>query len=277
MDQDLRDIFNKFIENTKSMDEVLGAWNFGSEMHGKADEYSDVDVVLLVDGTAFDQMENTVDNVLSEICDDVLLRWEEDFNGEAIINNGYILRNNGVLFQFDIFLINNDMTDDFMCKIHYTDLTEKDIIFDKRGEVKKLSENSPKGSLWSDDIDRLQRTYWYHLNMAAKYLLRQDYFKLYGIFRTLYDTHSSLLLSAYDTITWGGSASKLKYIPAEKQEHLKKYYCTSDLRLDRDNLIFSAELFEKDLSEILAEKDIPHKPETGIAVKDQLIDLTSDI
>ncbi|MCH5194648.1 MAG: hypothetical protein J1F11_11855 [Oscillospiraceae bacterium] len=277
MNQDLKNIFEKFIEKTRSMDEILGAWNFGSEMHGKADEYSDVDVVLLIDGESFVRMEQTVDDLLPEICDDVLLRWEEDFNGEAIVNNGYILRNNGVLFQFDVFLINNDMLDDFMCKIHYTDLSEKDIIFDKRGEVKRLSENSPKGSLWSADICRLQRTYWYHLNMAAKYLLRHDLFKLEGIFRTLYDTHASLLLSAYDTITWGGQASKLKYIPEEKQEHLKKYYCTDDLGLDRDNLVTSAELFEKDLSEILAEKNMLHKPETGIAVKKQLIDLTSEI
>ncbi|MCH5347779.1 MAG: hypothetical protein J1E40_00520 [Oscillospiraceae bacterium] len=277
MDQALKNIFDKFIEKTKSMDEVLGAWNFGSEMHGKADEYSDVDVVLLVDGTAFHQMEHTVDNVLSEICDDVLLRWEEEFNGEAIINNGYILKNNGMLFQFDVFLINNDMIDDFMCRIHYTDLTEKDIIFDKMGDVKRLADDPPKGGLWSDDIDRLQRTYWYHLNMAAKYLLRNDFFKLEGIFRTLYDTHASLLLSAYDSITWGGAASKLKYIPAEKQGHLKKYYCTEDFGLDRDNLILSAELFEKDLSEILAEKNMLHKPETGIAVKKQLIDLTSNL
>ena len=277
MNQDLKNIFDKFIDKTKSMDEVLGAWNFGSEMHGKADEYSDVDVVLLVEGKKFAQMEQTIDDLLPEICDDVLLRWEEEFNGEAIINNGYILRNNGVLFQFDVFLINNDMLDDFMCRIHYTDLSEKDIIFDKRGDVKRLSENSPKGSLWSDDIERLQRTYWYHLNMAAKYLLRNDYFKLNGIFRTLYDTHASLLLSAYDTITWGGPASKLKYIPAEKQGHLKKYYCTGDVGLDRDNLIFSAELFEKDLSEISAEKDIICKPETGIAVRKQLTDLTSGL
>ena len=277
MNQDLKNIFDKFIEKTKSMDEVLGAWNFGSEMHGKADEYSDVDVVLLVEGTSFPKMEQTIDDLLPEICDDVLLRWEEEFNGEAIINNGYILRNNGLLFQFDVFLINNDMLDDFMCRIHYTDLSEKDIIFDKRGDVKRLSENPPKGSLWSDDVERLQRTYWYHLNMAAKYLLRRDFFKLNNIFRTLYDTHDSLLLSAYDTITWGGSASKLKYIPTEKQEHLKKYYCTDDPGLDRDNLIASAELFEKDLSEISAEKNMICKPETGIAVKKQLIDLTSSL
>ena len=276
MNQDLKNIFDRFTDKIKNADEIIGAWNFGSELHGNADEYSDVDIVLLVRGT-LPEAELKIDSLLEEICEKVLLRWEEDFNSDAIINNGYILENNGLLHQFDVFLLNCNMLDDFMCRIHYTGLSEKDIIFDKNGDVKKLARNSPQGSRWNDDPDRLQRTYWYHLNMAAKYLLRKDLFKLNDIFRTLYDTHASLLLSAYDTITWGGQASKLKYIPEEKQEHLKKYYCTEDFGLDRDNLVTSAELFEKDLSEILAEKNMLHKPETGIAVIKQLTDLTSGL
>ena len=276
MNQDLKIILNKFIDKIKAADEVLGAWNFGSEMHGKSDKYSDVDIVLLVKG-ALPRTEQKIESLLADICEEILLRWEEDFNSEAIINNGYVLKSNGSLHQFDVFLLNSEMLEDFMCRLHYTGLSENDIIFDKTGEVKKLAENSPEGSRWNDNIDRLQRTYWYHLNMAAKYLLRHDFFKLNNILRTLYDTHSSLLLSAYDLTDWGGPANKLKYIPAEKQEHLKKYYCTDNFRLNRDNLICSAELFESDLSEILAKNNIPYKPETGIAVKDQLIDLTSEI
>ena len=276
MDQELKNIFGKFIDKIKSYDEILGAWNFGSEMHGRTDEYSDADVVLLVKG-ALTEAEQKMDSLLEEICERVLLRWEEDFNSEAVINNGYILKVGKSLHQFDIFLLNSDMLDDFMCKIHYTGLSERDIIFDRNGDVKRLAENSPQGSRWNEDANRIQRTYWYHLNMAAKYLLRKDHFKLNNIFRTLYDTHASLLLSEYDSITWGGIADKLKFIPAEKQEHLKKYYCTDNFRLNRDNLIYSAELFDSDLSEILAKQNIPYKPETGIAVKNQLIEFTSEI
>lgn len=276
MNQELKNIFDKFIDKIKSEDKILGAWNFGSEMHGKTDEYSDADVVILVNGTLADT-EQKVNSVLAEISENVLLCWEEEFNSEAIINNGYILKSNGLLYQFDVFLLNSDMIDDFMCRIHYTGLSEKDIIFDKNGDVKKLAVNSPKGDRWNDDLDRLMRTYWYHLNMAAKYLLRQDYFKLNNIFRTLYDTHASLLLSEYDSTDWGGAADKLKYIPAKKQEHLKKYYCSINFRVNRDNIICSAEMFEHDLSEILAKHNIPFDFKIGIAVKTQLIELTENM
>ena len=276
MNQELKKISDKFTEKIKNAGEIIGAWNFGSEMHGKADELSDVDIVMLVKGS-LSETERKIDSLLEEICEKVLLRWEEDFNSEAIINNGYILKSGGKLHQFDVFLLNSDMLEDFMCRIHYTGLSEKDIIFDRNGDVKRLAENSPKGSRWNEDSDRIQRTYRYNMNMAAKYILRNDYFKLNNIFRTLYETHASLLLSEYDSTDWGGIADKLKFIPAEKQAHLKKYYCTDDFRLNRDNLIYSAELFESDLSEILTKNNIPYKPEAGIAVKNQLIEFTAEI
>jgi predicted nucleotidyltransferase len=34
---------------------VLGAWTFGSMMHGLSDEYSDIDLVILADGDEFYQ------------------------------------------------------------------------------------------------------------------------------------------------------------------------------------------------------------------------------
>lgn len=64
------------------------------------------------------------------------------------------------------------------------------------------------------------------------------------------DTHASLLLSAYDTITWGGSAGRLRYIPGEKQEHLMLYGCTRDFALVRENLYRSMKWFDEDIREI---------------------------
>ncbi len=42
----LLNIFNKFIEIMKNTSGVVGAWYFGSVMHGMSDRLSDIDVVL---------------------------------------------------------------------------------------------------------------------------------------------------------------------------------------------------------------------------------------
>jgi hypothetical protein len=70
------------------------------------------------------------------------------------------------------------------------------------------------------------------------------------------DTHASLLLTAYDKITWGGTANKLHTLGHKKQEHLKKYGCTEDFKWVRRNLLQSICWFERDIEEIGTEDEI---------------------
>ncbi|MBD5492800.1 MAG: hypothetical protein HDR12_00050 [Lachnospiraceae bacterium] len=91
MNKNLLSILNSFVNIMKTTEGVLGAWNFGYALHGMSDEYSDVDIVFLIDGNMFKKTEHDLSKLLSQVCDDILLCWEEDF----------------------------------MCRIHYTDLSEK--------------------------------------------------------------------------------------------------------------------------------------------------------
>lgn len=245
-----------FVKQVKENKSVLGAWNFGSETHGLCDEYSDVDIVLLVEGNSFHIFSEKLDTYLKNISDEVLTCWPEGFNSDAIINNGYLLSKNGSVFQFDVFLINSDKADDFMCRLHYTDLKESDIIFDKNDAVRKLVQLNITGSCWNDDIEHLEKTYWYHAFMTVKYIKRKDYFKLNNVLRTLYDTHISMLLCGYDEITWGGTANKLHFIPQDKQKHLMGYYCFVNFDEVAENILQSMKVFREDSKEIHSLKNI---------------------
>ena len=256
MNSILKNTFDSFVSSIKNNDSVLGSWYFGSLAHGNSDEYSDIDIVLLIDGKQFMGFESIAVSCLEQACDNILLCWSEEFNGEAIINNGYLIEKDGNVFQFDIFLLNSLLIDDFMCRMHYTELKESDVIFEKNNNVKKLIENAPKGHLWNDDVKKLVSAYWYHVHMTAKYLLRKDYFKLSHVMRTLFDTHASLLLTEYDEISWGGVENKLHYLPQEKQKHLKKYYCTEDFVLVKNNLLQEMNWFAADLSELCSKDHI---------------------
>ncbi len=254
MNQSLLNIQKDFIACMKSTNGVLGAWNFGSVLHGMEDAYSDVDIVFLLEGESFKQTEGEIPKILSKLCGGVLLTWEETFNSNAIISNSYLLKEENQIFQFDVVLLNNESIGDFMCRIHYTDLTEKDIIFDTADRVKQLCAHCPHGSFWNGKLERLIKTYLFFFHMTAKYLLRQDYFKLNHVMRTLYDTHASLLLTGYDAINWGGAENKLHFLPNEKQEHLKKYFCTDDFSFNKSNLWESMEWFEQDMRDVLEKK-----------------------
>lgn len=248
--QELIDTNDKLVKSMKSQEAVLGAWYFGSMAHDTTDEYSDIDVVFLIEGNAFLLIDEQLDSMLSKICDYIVLRWDESFNNDAIRNYCYLIKHKEKLFQYDLFLLNHEQIDDFMCRIHYTDLKCSDIIFDKYGDVQALIEKAVKGSYWTADISYLITTYWFHVQMSAKYFIRQDFFKLENILRILMDTHTSLLLSVYDRRAWGGSASKLSFIPTDKQEHLMLYGCNKDFSLIQKNLFQAMLWFVEDVNEI---------------------------
>lgn len=277
MNKTLANMKEKFIELMKNQDCVLGAWNFGAETHGLSDEFSDVDIILLIDGKQFMPFSESLESYLKQISDEILVCWPEDFNSDAIINNGYLLSCAGTIFQFDVFLLNADKLDDYFCRLHYTGLNESDILFDKTGEVKRLMQLHLEGSHWDADVAHLENTYWYHANMSSKYLWRKDYFKLYNVLHTMFETHVSMLLAGFDEISWGGYANKLRYIPKEKQEHLKKYYCSEDWKEVQNNLMDSMKSFRQDAQEVHGLKNIPYSTHLGDAVMRHWADKTGNI
>lgn len=228
---------------------ILTAWEFGSGMYHTRDEYSDIDLVLLVQESDYERINQQLQKNLETVCDHLLIFWPEDFNGPSICNYDCLLEREGKILQYDIFLLNDAALDDEMCKIHYADLQTDNIYFDKTGKAAALINTNRIRHTWSDDICHLIDTYWLHIHMTAKYLLRRDYFKLAGVLRILMDTHTSLLLTAYDQTTWGSSANKLHYLPEDKQCHLKRYYCDANFQHTQANLRQSMLWFEEDIQE----------------------------
>lgn len=246
----LNQMSNDFLSIMKSKESILGAWNFGSVTHSLDDEYSDVDLIFLVEGKSFGEINNTLITYLEKICDEVVLCWPEVFNSEAITNYGFLLKKEEILLQFDVFLLNSYKMDDFMCRIHYTDLRKENVFFDKVGDVEKLIKTAPKGEIWKADINNLYDTYWFHMNMTIKYIKRKDFFKLNNVMRILMDTHVSLLLAGYDCITWGGTANKLHFIPKEKQEHIMRYGCSQNFEMNMKHLLQDMKWFAEDYKDV---------------------------
>ena len=248
--EELQIVHSKFLKMMEAEQGVLGAWYFGSLANGTTDDHSDIDIVFLVEEFSFSSLDKRLTQLLGMACDEIVLCWPESFNSEAIKNYGYVMKQNQKLFQYDVFLLNRSHIDDFMCQIHYTALKEQDIVFSKDSSVQTLMQKKIKGSLWQDDIFKLITTYWFHVHMSAKYFIRKNFFKLESVLRILMDTHMSLLLTAYDKITWGGSANKLHFIDEGKQKHLMKYGCLEDFVTIRNNLMQAMEWFIEDVGEV---------------------------
>lgn len=250
MNEKLLGIHERLMTIVKEQSCILGAWYFGSASRDLADEYSDLDVVFLVDGAGLTEVDARMTGWLESCCDRVVLCYPEGFNGEAIVNNGYLLEAEGQIVCYDVFLLNSARLEDGICRMHYAGLRENSIIFDRNGSVRALAASAPSGAPWRDDIDRLIRVYWYHAHLSAKYLLRGDFFKLENVTRTLMDAHVSLLLTVHDQSTWGGSANKLHHLPDDVQEHVRHYGCVPDFPLMRSRLLQCFRWFVEDVKAV---------------------------
>ena len=69
-------------------------------------------------------------------------------------------------------------------------------------------------------------------------------------------------------INWGGAENKLHFLPADKQEHLKKYFCTDDFSSNKENLLKSMEWFKQDTIDVLEKKNQKYNTENIVAVKE---------
>lgn len=91
MNKKLEKIKYEFINQMKDKDSVLGAWNFGSETHNLSDDYSDVDIVLLIDKEQFGQITFFLEECLEGICDDISY-FEKTYWYHAYMTGKYLKR-----------------------------------------------------------------------------------------------------------------------------------------------------------------------------------------
>lgn len=251
--------FYNLVDMLKQDSRCFGAWYFGSISRGQEDEYSDIDVVFLVDSDHFEGFENTLENYIKKCCDEIVCIWPETFNCDELKNYQYIIKLSEDIFILDIFLLNSIKNNSWIAKMHYTDLSAKQVIFDKQEKVNKLIKKSPKGSKANIDISYVIKTYYTHLNMLVKYFLRKDYFKIRKNTEILYNTHTELLLGAYDKIGWGDYCVKIKHcVPENLQEHLKLYLILPDIEAMKKQVLVCAECFAMDAQKICEYKNIQY-------------------
>lgn len=265
--QELETVNEDFISLMRAENGVLGAWYFGSVSHGTTDAYSDIDIVFLILEQEFSRIGENIHGWLEKICDEVILCWPEGFNGDAIQNDGYLLKKNGRILQYDVFLLNQAHLEDPICRLHYAGLQKKDVIFDMDSNVDRLIQTAPAGKPWKENVFSLIDTYWYHFHMTAKYLQRRDFFKLDGVLRVLMDTHASLLLTFLDPIPWGGSANKLHFLEEDMQKRLMRYGCTGDFEAVQSNLAQSAGWFDRDVAMLCGPEEAEYNRRISEAVR----------
>ncbi|MNZ76772.1 hypothetical protein D3C78_952900 [compost metagenome] len=262
MHKDLELAFHRVVDILKKDERCKGGWHYGSITRGDEDQYSDYDPVFLVADQDFEAFAADAPKVLAEAADELLIFWGEDFNDAHFKNYCSVIRLGDNLHQFDIFIINADYPEAWMCRQHCKGCTAEHIIFDRTGEIAAFLDRGYRTDNNIPDPVRAMDTYWFHTEMLIKYFKRKDLFKLIKNIDVLFHAHVDLLLSQYDTLDWGAWESKVRHcVPEEKQQHLTGYFCRADFSDMEAAMKKSMLLFKEDAEEIFAAKGIDY-PDT---------------
>lgn len=259
MHKDLEAAFHRITGILEQDPRCKGGWHYGSLTRGQEDIYSDYDPVFLVADKDFEAFAADAPAVLAQAADELLIFWAEDFNSGRFKNFCSVIRLGEELHQLDLFIINADYPDEWMCRQHCKDCTVDHIIFDRTGEVAEFLSRGYRTEHVVPDTVRAMDTFWFHTEMLIKYFKRKDLFKLLKNISVLFHAHVDLLLSHYDTTDWGGWESKVKHsVPPEKQEHLKLYYVPSELGELEAAVTRAIAAFTEDAEEICRAKGIAY-------------------
>lgn len=272
MNPALTKAFDKLLDIMKKDSRCLGAWYYGSLARELDDEYSDIDVVFLIDSNFFESFGTDIPKIVSQICDELVIVWPESYNCDELQNHGLIIKAQEQLFQLDFFTLNNKKHDSWIARNHYIELTPSQVIFDKGGEVAKFVAKSPKGNTVKFDVIHLIKTYWFHLHMLIKYFLRNDFFKLQKNINIIQNVHTELLLTRYDQIHWGDYCNKIKQcVPLRLQEHLKKYTISEDIEKTKTKIKECADYFSADAQNIAVEFGLKYPINMETSIKNEFI------
>ena len=258
--EQLDDAFVKMIDILKGDERCKGGWHYGSRSRNEQDEYSDYDPVFLVADKDFEDFDKDVPSVLSAACDELLIFWAESFNDAHFKNYCSVMRIGENLHQFDLFIINSEYEQDWMCRQHCKGCTVDNIIFDRTGEVAKLLSRGLRTDNYLPDPIRVMDTYWFHTEMLIKYFKRKDIFKLIKNIDVMFKAHVDLLLYHYDTLDWGAWESKVSHcVPIEKQENLKVYFAPATCDDLKKVIAKGMYLFQQDAREICRVRGIEYQ------------------
>lgn len=193
MDPRLRDVLDGTLVLFERDPRVLAAYMTGSVGTEKEDDFSDVDLALLIRPEDYESFDRDLQSMFERVGVSPVLWWPERINCET-------LRNYAVLFERGDELVQYDITIEVAPKGERRKVLADQVLFDKSGVLEPVDE-SPGLGFSPERLGWIVEMYWLYAFIHAKYLRRGDPFKLNAAQRELFDTHLIVLHAMQSTIS----------------------------------------------------------------------------
>ena len=250
----------------QSDDRCLAVFLWGSAGSKTADEFSDLDVAVVVRDDCYASLKEDV----PALCERTFGRpiaWIPEGEQDAFVNYAFLFKAGADLLLCDLMVVSETWIG-----ANPTWISEE-ILLDRTGLSKKLSAGPKHGGAGfsASKLSECLHNYWIYIYLNGKQFRRSSVFKLLNIQQALFERHLSVLRFLYPDLAWTWWAAKDAYLlPEAHQERLLTYFTGARLDTICDLLRNEMDLFCEDARHVCRKCDTDYPDELERNVRQHL-------
>jgi hypothetical protein len=198
----------------------LGIYLWGSVGTVTEDDYSDVDLGLVIRDAEYPAVKAELRSVCERLCGPILA-WLPEGEREGFCNFAFLFEAHGQLWLYDLCI----ETQGFLAGRKR--LQSPRILFDPEGVLAAAGRVAAAPSYSCDRLLPAIQEYWVYAYLNGKYWKRAGFYQLLYVQNRLFEIHQRLLHAFDPDADWSWWPLNLKRLPAERQARMRLYFgCT---------------------------------------------------
>jgi hypothetical protein len=227
----LRATVGRFAAHFAEDGRCVGMHLKGSGGTGTDDEYSDVDLELVVEDAHYGAVSAELRAVCERVCGRIEL-WFPEGVGPDSGNYAFLFEHAGEQFLYDFAVATRS------CVL--TDARRPGrILFDREGVLTTLRATRRPAPYAPERLPATIDRYWLYASLSGKYARRRDVPKLLYVQQTLFRAHLEVLRALHaqhSAVPWDWWPRDVKRLPAETQAALLRYFPAPEVPALREAL-----------------------------------------
>jgi hypothetical protein len=257
---------DRFVEHFRSDPRCLGMCLHGSIGRGETDEYSDVDVSIVVKDAHYAEVRAELRPLCEDVCGRIVV-WLPEGEQENYCNHAFLYDGG------DDELLLTDFEVVAETKFKEMAVAPDRILFDHTGLLASIPKPEAPAPLAAAELAHLIDTYWVYASLDGKYFRRDDLYKMLYVQGVLFQMHVLVLRAFHPGVPWTWWAANVQHLDELRREELLVYFGAHDIEMVCEALATQLSLFSTDARRACALTGIEYPSAVENAVRAHLRDM----
>lgn len=267
MHEYLLNTIEKFKLKFNNDNRIAAMYLYGSGGNGSDDQYSDVDLGVIIHDDFYNDVRDELKDICENICGEIHL-WFPEGESKETCNYAFLFEFNDNQFLYDFTI----MTEHFFQQNTWLNKQHKKIIFDN-SNILSNDLDTLDNVFYTGNIKWTIEQFWIYTYLNGKYYRRHDSFKLLYIQNVLFNNHMKLLNSLYPDQTWSWWPSDIKKLPETKQKEMLIYFGSKTINKITKALEKEIKIYAVDARRVCQKLEISYPQDLEEYVKRHLINM----